>query len=303
MGTMPKPRLSSAAALVGATGLLLVSCADDETQNDAASAQPEASQSSDAKPSPTSEDAGVRLVDVDPSTFEIGRSHVFRYVLDGESGECTISERGAMCMGSPGNDIPEVKVDPFPQGPASAVSVGVDGTEYLVFEGAPPAPATLKAGERISIGQSSCSVNDASTLTCDFDGESFTLEGAEAVISTSAEPVGRYFIDGSSDSGETSGNAGATKNAGESCGTASSAEFSGFDGRDVEVRQGPVDCDEAMKVLGEYLETPTDADHGNANIRQYGDWNCAMPTYGSAQQSGFSLSCSGPDGESIGIRN
>ena len=300
---MPKPRLSSAAALVGATGLLLVSCGDVGTDQGAAPAPTAASQSRDAKPSPTSEDAGVQLVDVDPSTFEIGGSHVFRYVLDGESGECTISERGVMCMGSPGNDIPEVKVDPFPQGPASAVSVGVDGTEYLVFEGAPPAPATLKAGERISRGQSTCSVNDASTLTCDFNGESFTLEGEEAVISTSSEPVGRYFVDDSSESGEPSENAGATKSAGESCGTASSSEFPGFDGRNVEVRQGPLDCDEAMKVLGEFLETPADADHGNANIRQYGDWNCAMPTYGSAQQSGVSLSCSGPDGVSIGIRN
>ena len=219
MGTMPKPRLSSAAALVGATGLLLVSCGDVGTDQGAAPAPTAASQSRDAKPSPTSEDAGVQLVDVDPSTFEIGGSHVFRYVLDGESGECTISERGVMCMGSPGNDIPEVKVDPFPQGPESAVSVGVDGTEYLVFEGAPPAPATLKAGERISRGQSTCSVNDASTLTCDFDGESFTLEGEEAVISTNSEPVGRYFVDDSSESGETSENAGATKNAAESCGT------------------------------------------------------------------------------------
>lgn len=295
-----------AAALLAATGLLLGSCADDaDSQTEAGPASAEASQSNEDRPSPTNEKKPRQLDDVDPATFEIAGNHMFRYMLDGESGECSISERGAMCMGTAGDDIPEVQVPPFPQRPASAVSVGVDGTEYLIFEGAPPAPATLEAGQRVTVGDSTCSVPDESTLTCEYDGASFTLEGAEALISTSEEPVGRYFVGGSGAGADdaASSDGGTMKNAGESCGTASSTVFPGFDGRNVEVREGPVDCDEAMDVLDEYLATPTDAHHGNANIRQYGDWHCAMPTYGSSQQSGFSLHCGGPDDVAIGIRN
>lgn len=293
----------SAAALLGVTGLLLAACGDDGGTAPEAAPLPEvrASSTNEAKLSPTTGAVDTALVDVDPSRFEISGSHVFRYVLDGESGECTISERGAMCMGTAGDDIPLVQVPPFQPAAASAVSVGVDGTEYLVFEGAPPAPATLEAGQRVAVGDSTCSVPDESTLTCEHGGASFSLDGSEALISTSDEPVGRYFVGGSG-GGESAG-AVAMKGAGESCGTASSTVFPGFEGRDVEVREGPVDCDEAMGVLGEYLATPTDAHHGNANIRQYGDWSCAMPTYGSSQASGFSLNCSGPVGESIGIRN
>lgn len=278
-----RPLRSSIVALLGTAGLFLASCADDGGSGD------------EAAPTP-------QLSDVDSSTFEIAGNHMFRYVLDGESGECSISERGAMCMGTAGDDIPEVKVDPFPVQSASAVSVGVDGTEYLIFEGGPPAPATLSAGERVTLGNSACSVPDDSTLTCEYDGASFTLEGAEALITTSDEPVGRYFVDEDGADSSSTGSTG-TRNAGDSCGTARSTVFPGFDGANVEVRQGPVDCEDAMQVLDEYLATPTDADHGNANIRQYGEWNCAMPTYGSSQQSGFSLNCTGPDGESIGIRN
>ncbi len=293
------------AALIGAAGLLLASCADDETRNGAVEADEGSSQSNGASPSPTSEEQ--ELSDVDPSTFEIAGNHIFRYVLDGESGECSISERGAMCMGTAGDDIPDVQVPPFQPMAASAVSVGVDGTDYLIFEGTPPAPATLEAGQRVTVGDSTCFVPDESTLTCEYDRASFTLEGADALISTSDEPVGHYFVGGSeagvrADDAASSGG-GTMKNAGESCGTASSTVFPGFDGRNVEVREGPVDCDEAMDVLDEYLATPTDAHHGNANIRQYGDWHCAMPTYGSSQQSGFSLHCGGPDDVSIGIRN
>ena len=307
--TKATTKATVATALLAAAGLLLASCADDaDSQTEAGPASAEASQSNEDEPSPTSEEQPRQLDDVDPATFEIAGNHMFRYVLDGESGECSISERGAMCMGTAGDDIPEVQVPPFPQRPASAVSVGVDGTEYLIFEGGPPAPATLEAGQRVSVGDSTCSVPDDSTLTCEYGGDSFTLDGADALISTSAEPVGRYFVGGAGGAGGEAGGAstpGSTgkRVAGESCGTSRSSEFPGFDGKNVEVRKGPVDCGEAMGILDEYLDTPTDAHHGNANIRQYGDWNCAMPSYGSAQESGFSLTCSGPDGVGFGIRN
>ncbi|WP_290292028.1 hypothetical protein [Corynebacterium hansenii] len=296
-----------AAALLGATGLLLASCGAGGAQRDAAPSPAAGSSESETRSTVTVTSTVEReIIDVDASAFAIGGGHVFRYVLDGESGECSIGERGAMCMGTAGDDIPEVEVPPFPRKPASAVSVGVDGTEYLVFEGVPPAPETLQAGQRVKVGKSVCSVPDESTLTCEYDGASFTLRGADALISTSEKPVGRYFVGDSGKAGESGKKkSGAQKMSatGDSCGTARSSEFPGFDGMNVEVKQGPVDCGKAMEVLGEYLDTPTDADHGNANIRQYGDWSCAMPTHGSAQRSGYSLTCGGSDGTAIGIRN
>ncbi|HIW91179.1 MAG TPA: LppP/LprE family lipoprotein [Candidatus Corynebacterium avicola] len=84
---------------------------------------------------------------------------------------------------------------------------------------------------------------------------------------------------------------------GDSCGTVESSEFPPLDGREVEVSEGSVDCDEALDVMEEYLSTPTDAAHGNANIREFGEWNCAMPTAGSATESNTAASCTLTEGD------
>ena len=79
---------------------------------------------------------------------------------------------------------------------------------------------------------------------------------------------------------------------GATCGHATSTEFPTLDGKPVVVRQGQVDCEKAMRIVNEYLATPTDAHHGNWNVRQYGDWHCSMPTAGEIMRKGWALGCS-----------
>lgn len=288
---------------MSAVAMLLAACGGGSSASDdvvdrvlgQTSVNGASSASEAAAPSPT------RTVEVDVEKFATVSGYAFRYELDGGTGECSFSELGVGCMGTAADDIPDVVVPPFRQQRPSSVSITEHGTDYLIYEGGPPAPATLEAGETVTDGATTCTALDESTLTCEWGGDSFTLSGKDADITTSAEPRGMYFVDERSRSRSASRSAMAGP--GESCGTARSTEFPGFDGRNVEVREGNVDCGKAMEVVTEYLATPTDADHGNANMRTFGDWNCAMPTWGSSQRSGFSLNCSGPDGESVGIRN
>lgn len=78
---------------------------------------------------------------------------------------------------------------------------------------------------------------------------------------------------------------------GGTCGPVDSGEFPALPDHDVVVDEGSVDCDEALEVFEEYLATPPDADHGNANIREFGDWTCAMPTARSSQETNTAASC------------
>ena len=82
METMPKSRLTSAAALIGATGLLLASCGDGGTDQEAAPS-PDAGASQSAERSTVTvtetadeeQSAGID-VDFDSLQQEIGRAHV-----------------------------------------------------------------------------------------------------------------------------------------------------------------------------------------------------------------------------------
>lgn len=74
-------------------------------------------------------------------------------------------------------------------------------------------------------------------------------------------------------------------------GPVDSGEFPALPDHDVVVDEGSVDCDQALKVFEEYLATPPDADHGNANIREFGDWHCSMPTARTSQETNTAASC------------
>lgn len=91
---------------------------------------------------------------------------------------------------------------------------------------------------------------------------------------------------------------------GSSCGTAQSSVFDFYDGENVEVMSGTVDCDRAMGVMQEYVNTPTDSNSGNMNHRDYGDWSCMNLSAKESTETGFQMSCWQHDGSgSVGIRN
>ncbi|GEM_PF-5155299 len=59
------------------------------------------------------------------------------------------------------------------------------------------------------------------------------------------------------------------------------------------------DCAAALAALQKYLDGMPYADHGNAQIVQFGDVSCAAPTYVQSRSQNMVYGCSGPFG---GIR-
>lgn len=97
---------------------------------------------------------------------------------------------------------------------------------------------------------------------------------------------------------------GGSAGVGSSCGTAQSSVFDFYDGENVEVMSGTVDCDRAMGVMQEYVNTPTDSNSGTMNHRDYGDWSCLNLSAKESTETGFQMSCWQHDGSgSVGIRN
>jgi hypothetical protein len=131
----------------------------------------------------------------------------------------------------------------------------------------------LAAGEQLDVGPFSCRSEAADgndRLTCNISDQSFTYDNGRFESSTWKNPwVG----------------------AGDQCGEVDKGEFPKLPNTTVRVERGPVNCDEVMKSVNHYLATPTDAHHGNANLRKVGDWTCSMPTWGTSQENGLVLEC------------
>lgn len=295
-----KTRIGAVLGLTAAIGLL-AGCGNDGGEGGSAESAPVAASMASETSSSESE---VELESVDPSVFEISSVFVFRYESDGTGGECTIRDTGATCIGTASDGVPDIEVPPFPAKPANAVTVGTDGVDYVLFEGVPPAPATLEAGHQVVVGGTTCAAPDSSTLECMYGDAEFTISGPDRLIETNTEPNGLYFVDsGSGDQvrATSTRTSSLPAQSGEICGVVDSSEFPNLDGEDLQVIDGPVDCDNALDVVGEYLDTPLDGDHGNANVRSYGDWGCSMPTARRSQELGLSVICSTLDGRAVGI--
>lgn len=245
-----------------------------------------------AEPVETTE---AELVDVDPETFAVGSGHVLRYEIDGSSGECVISERGASCFATVAEDVPDIEIPPFPEMRPSAVTAGEEGVDYTMIEGVPRAEETLDVGERIRIGGSECSRLDGSTLRCSYDGVGFTVSGADREVELDEDPIGRYFVD-DSDNG-----VGELSTLGTTCGNVSTSEFESMDGHIVIVANGEVDCEEGFEVMETYLGAPFDQSAGNTNAQAVGDWNCFIPTAARSAELALLAKCELQDGSAVGV--
>lgn len=257
----------------------LVACGADDS---AASAEPV-------------ETTEAELVDVDSETFAVASGHVFYYELGDSRSECLITETGASCFANVPDDVPDIQIPPFPPNRPSAVTTGDDGVDYTMVEGVPPAQETLEPGQRVRMGEAECSLPDASTLRCTYEGVGFTVSGPDRMAELDEEPIGRYFVD-SSENG-----AGTVASAGSACGNVSSSEFDGLDGNAVMVIDGEVDCAEGLQVMETYLNNPVNVDGGNANFQELDGWMCSMPTAARSAELGLAAVCDLPDGGRVGV--
>lgn len=89
---------------------------------------------------------------------------------------------------------------------------------------------------------------------------------------------------------------GRTATVGDRCGTIRSTTYPTYDGLDVVVREGTVDCERAMEVLTEYMNTPVPDGGGRMNLRDIGEWGCQNYDLRQAEEMGFQASCGYKDG-------
>ena len=117
------------------------------------------------------------------------------------------------------------------------------------------------------------------------DNNGFTIEGADRAITTMKTPLGTSFV------GEGATSAVRPQAKGNRCGTIRSTQFPPFDGASVNVLNGDVPCDKAVSVMDEYVNTPPDGMHGNANVRTIQGWSCNMPTAAAMDADGLAAVC------------
>ncbi|AZA08587.1 hypothetical protein [Corynebacterium pseudopelargi] len=162
--------------------------ASSEPSSEAPAEEPQSEEPQEAaeEPAPSGE-----IIDVDPEGYVQGQSHMFRYTVGGESGECYISDKGVACTGQAPEDAPEVEMAPLPRQKPGAIAAGENGLYYTIFEGVPPAQKDLEPGQRIAAGAGVCTAENADLLRCESNGKSFSIQapGKKIVPESELAPV------------------------------------------------------------------------------------------------------------------
>lgn len=296
----------SAAALIGATGLLLASCGDGGTDQEAAPS-PDAGASQSAERSTVTvtetadeeQSAGIdvdfdSLQQVDPSTFRDHSVQSLTYVVDGTTGECFVNGLIVTCIGTAADDVPNVDMPPF-SGRPGAVAIASSGVAYVIAEGVQPAKTELETGQWVNFGAVKCAKPDDSTLACVSDGAAFQIQGSDRDITTDGPVL---------DPEELRANAGDQPGTEYQTGTDVLVQAPMLCGameghRLADVVEGEITCEEAMAVLDEYDERMPSEGTGNAMYVEFDGWVCSSPTYGRSQELKAKSVC---DHEDRGIR-
>ncbi|WP_462398458.1 hypothetical protein [Corynebacterium falsenii] len=280
-------RIAMAVLSIGAVAALSACDNGDNSSQNGTDSSAAAASSGDKGTAESS--AAPAIKDVNAADFRSGPSYLFTYQIDGgKKGECFVAETGLGCTGTVAKDVPDVVVPPFEQQRPGAVFANSEGPDYGIFEGVPPAKKPLQPGERITVGTSQCTLT-SDKLECWVgkrgDNNGFTIEGADRAITTMKTPLGTSFV------GEGATSAVRPQAKGNRCGTIRSTQFPPFDGASVNVLNGDVPCDKAVSVMDEYVNTPPDGMHGNANVRTIQGWSCNMPTAAAMDADGLAAVC------------
>lgn len=229
-------------------------------------------------------------VAVDPADFVAKGYVIFQYSTGGSLGECAIGDRGVSCQGSPGGEIPDVKVPGFTKGRATSVSARPSGVDYAVYADMPVAKYSLQVGTKITYRGSKCWAESADALMCSNSGNTFWIKGAARAVSTNVQPKGEYFSGGGSGSGSSggSGNSGGT--------TRTKADSSAVKCREGQktwqIVSGDIGCAEAVDIGLRYMGAVSRGEgEGNTAYLQMGKWACSSPTYARSKEINAAAVC------------
>ena len=292
------PKVTAAAALLAATGLLLASCAGDaDSQTEAAPSPAAGASESETRSTVTvtetaaqePEDSDVdfaSLQQVDQSTFREHSVQSFTYVVDGTTGECFVNGEFVTCIGTPADDIPDVDMPPF-FGPPGAVAIGSAGVAYVIVEGVPPAKAELETGQWVNFGLVKCAKPDDSRLACVSDAAAIQVEGSDRDITTEGPVLDPEELQASVANGPATEYQTGTDvlvQAPMLCGAMEGHRLA-------DVVEGEITCKEAMEVLDEYDSRKFSEGGGNTLFVDFDGWMCSSPTAGRSAELGASTVC------------
>lgn len=271
--SLHRPLLAAAASTVL---LLATACDDNGNELDAGSGSGSSGTASPASGTSTGDAGADDAETVDPAAFRSGDATVFRLEQDGTT--CSLSDSFFLCTLPFDKNIPDIS-NGLPT-TAQQVHWWDDGKGFLPVGGLDEVTVNrdariLHPGQQITASGATCTADDAG-LRCRKDGEDFTFDNGGFSSSTWRTPW---------------------TGVNDTCGTISTEKFPGFDGRDLSVTRGIVDCGDALATVNDYLSTPVDPTAGNSNMRTLGEWTCSIPTAGVGEKNGLDLSCARDDGD------
>ena len=210
----------------------------------------------------------------DAADFASGDSTVFRLEQDGTSCSMTPGEESGdasmNCVLPLDDEVPDLEYGT----PASAVYLDGDKgflpTGGLEEKSADASATVLHPDQRIEVAGITCTATAPDAVDCSRGDDTFSYDAGSFTSSTWRAPW---------------------TGIGDTWGDADKGEFPDLASTTTRVTRRPVDCDEVMDSLNGYLATPTDAHHGNANLREVGEWTCSMPTWGTSQMNGLLVDC------------
>ena len=240
------------------------------------------------------------VVDVDPADFERDGRTIFNYRTgasdSADMGLCVVAEDSAAsdstsvtCSGTAPDDAPDIEVPPFERQRPGAATITAEGVTYTLLEGVPPAPGELQDGERLSVGEASCALEEGE-LDCTVGDTGLTISGEDRAMTVTGDALdSEYHVD--PDEPEITEDYAETDepvSAGTTCGAASGNTL-------VEVREGSVSCLTAEGVIDEYREHAPSEGGGNTLAMMVGEWNCSIPSAGRSAELQAGEICNGPD--------
>lgn len=256
-------------------------------------------------PTPTFAEQAEGSEDVDPAAFERSGTTSFDYRTGDEgTGICIIDTEAAVtCTGGVPDDAPDIEVPPFEQQRPGAARITADGITYTMVEGAPPAPAALEPGQRVTVGDASCEMSGDAELSCAVGETTMDISGDDSTMTLTGDVLDHEYHVNASETSEASatetperpagvdGDYSETDelvSAGTTCGAASGNTL-------VEVREGSVSCLGAQAVVDEYRERRDSEGGGTTLALRVGEWDCSSPTAGRAAELDAGEICYGPD--------
>lgn len=256
-------------------------------------------------PTPTFAEQAAGVEDVDPAAFERSGTTSFDYRTGDEgTGTCIVDDEAAVtCTGEVPDDAPDIEVPPFERQRPGAARITTDGVTYTMVEGAPPAPAALEPGQRLTVGDASCEMSEDAELSCSVGETTLDISGDDSTMTLTGDVLDHEYHVSASETPETpvtetperpagvDGDYSDTDEpvaAGTMCGAASGNTL-------VKVREGSVSCLDAQAVVDDYRERRDSEGGGNTLAMRVGEWDCSSPTAGRAADLDAGEICYGPD--------